>query len=216
MAQRRSASASRRPANDAVFLNLPYDDRFAELFLAYVAGVSAFGLVPRATLEIPGGERRLSRIWDLIRGSRYSIYDMSRVELDLVPPATPRFNMPFELGLAVAYQQSVNKNRNKQHTWFVFEGVNRRLQKSLSDLNGTEVYIHDGTAEGVFRELAQAFVTARWQPSVAQIRIVHGRLRAEMPRLLEDAGSATPFQARVFRDCSVFANAVAEELLGVR
>jgi len=50
-----------------VFLNVPYDRNFADLFLAYIAGLTALGLVPRVTLEIAGGERRLDRTLDLIQ-----------------------------------------------------------------------------------------------------------------------------------------------------
>jgi hypothetical protein len=111
--------------------------------LAYIAGICSFGLVPRATLQIPGGERRLDRIIKLIRTCRYSFHDLSRIELDLDQPVTPRFNMPFELGLTVMCS-ALNPG---QHTWFVFESENRRVQKSLSDLAGTDVYIHDGSIE---------------------------------------------------------------------
>jgi hypothetical protein len=127
------ASAARQKS---VFLNLPYDARFRSLFLAYVAGTSAFGLIPRATLEIPGSARRLDRILALMESCQYSIHDMSRVQLDRRPPPTPRFNMPFELGLAVGYH---TRRANREHTWFVFETKPWRLQKSLSDLNGTDV-----------------------------------------------------------------------------
>lgn len=41
-------------AEDGVFLNIPYDQAFEPLYLAYIAGLRAFRLVPRATLEIPG------------------------------------------------------------------------------------------------------------------------------------------------------------------
>src|SRR5271154_6098865 len=85
----------------AVFLNIPYDDRFENLLLAYIAGITAFGFVPRATLEIPYSQRRLERIIALIASSQYSIHDLSRVQLDPTAPRTPRFNMPFELGLTV-------------------------------------------------------------------------------------------------------------------
>ena len=61
-----------------VFLNIPYDRAFEPLYLAYIAGLSAFRLAPRATPQIPGGERRLDRILDLIRDCRYSIHDLSR------------------------------------------------------------------------------------------------------------------------------------------
>ena len=114
------AGQQRRPkqADDYVFLNLSYDAKFEPLLLAYIAGVSAFGLLPRTPLEIPGGGRRLDRIFDLLRGCRYSIHDLSRVQVSRDAPRTPRFNMPFELGLAVAHQQS-----GGAHTWFVFEEV---------------------------------------------------------------------------------------------
>lgn len=84
-------AAKPRVDKDSVFLNIPYDPAFEKLFLAYVAGVSAFGFTPRATLEIPFGERRLDRILALIRQSRYSVHDLSRVQLDRKAPRTPRF-----------------------------------------------------------------------------------------------------------------------------
>ena len=88
---------------DAVFVNIPYDEGFRRLYLAYIIGLTQLGLEPRATLGIPGGERRLDRILALIQSCRYSIHDLSRVQLDRNPPRTPRFNMPFELGLAVTW-----------------------------------------------------------------------------------------------------------------
>jgi hypothetical protein len=53
-----------KPRFDAgsVFLNIPYDADFENLFLAYISAISAFGFTPRATLEIPFGQRRLDRI----------------------------------------------------------------------------------------------------------------------------------------------------------
>ena len=140
----------KRPAE--VFLNIPYDQKFDRLFRAYICGLSAFGLVPRATLEIPGGARRLHRILELIRSCAYAIHDLSRVELDAHKPRTPRFNMPFELGLSVAYEKSPKK---RKHEWFVCESMNFRLAKSLSDLNGTDPYIHRGTTGGVFPKLRE-------------------------------------------------------------
>ena len=136
-----------------VFLNIPYDGKFRRPYLAYISGLSHLGFVPRATLKISGGQNRLEKILDLIRGCRYSIHDLSRVQLDRTPPTTPRFNMPFELGLAVA----TARFDSVQHDWFVFETVHRRASKSLSDLSGTDPHIHEGTIGGVMRELANAF-----------------------------------------------------------
>jgi hypothetical protein len=43
-------------------------------------------LIPRATLELQGGTRRLDRIVSLIENCRYSIHDMSRAELTSTMP----------------------------------------------------------------------------------------------------------------------------------
>jgi hypothetical protein len=137
----------------AVFLNIPYDSPFSRLYLAYIAALSAMSLVPRATLGITGN-RRLDRIASLIESCAFSVHDLSRVQLNRNTPSTPRFNMPFELGLAVAWAQG-----HPQHKWFVFESVKRRLSKSLSDLDGTDPYIHGGTVRGVLREVCNAFVS---------------------------------------------------------
>jgi len=67
-------------AKESLFLNIPYDSSFAKLFLSYIAGISSFGSMPRASLEIPGGERRLDRILSLIRSCAYSLHDLSRYD----------------------------------------------------------------------------------------------------------------------------------------
>ena len=183
----------------SAFLNIPYDDAFQNLYLAYIAGITAFGLVPRATLEIPGGARRLDRIFHLIRSCRYSFHDLSRVELDVGRPATPRFNMPFELGLTVAW----DKLNPGHHVWFLFEAKSRRLQKSLSDLSGTDVYSHGGKPRGVFRELCNALVRAEHRPTVQQMaRICRGLVEA-LPEIKRRAGAKSAFEARVFADLIV-------------
>ncbi len=206
----RKTGQQRRPkqADDYVFLNLPYDSRFEPLFLAYIAGVSAFGLLPRTPLEIPGGGRRLDHIFDLLRGCRYSIHDLSRVQVSRAAPRAPRFNMPFELGLAVAHQQA-----GSQHTWFVFEQVAHRLSKSLSDLDGSDVYLHEGTANGVLAELSNAFVRSDRQPTIDQMRAIYRGLRRAKPIILRDAGAKTLFAARPFKDLSTFASALAHEVI---
>jgi hypothetical protein len=211
MAQRRSARKRASAAKQkSVFLNLPYDHSFQNLFLSFIAGTSALGLIPRATLEIPGSTRRLDRILSLIESCQYSIHDLSRVQLDRRPPATPRFNMPFELGLTVA----ANTHRSAgAHVWFVFERVPWRLQKSLSDLNGTDVYTHGGTPEGVFRTLLSAFVRQRSQPTVGQMNVIYEHLRSNLRRILRDTGASSPFEASVFKRLSVYASALADEVV---
>ena len=117
--------------------------------------------------------------------------------------------MPFELGLAVAWQR-VQPNT---HTWFVFEAKSRRIEQSLSDLSGTDVYIHHGRPSGVFSELTSAFVRSRRQPSVEQMKLVYQGLRQGLPKLMRNAGTKSTFKARVFDDLRVLARALSERHL---
>jgi len=193
-----------------VFLNIPYDRKFENLFLAYISGISAFGLTPRATLEIPSSARRLDRILRLIAECKYSIHDLSRVELDAKAPRTPRFNMPFELGLAVAHEKS---SKNKNHEWFVCESQRFRLAKSLSDLNGTDPFIHRGTIAGVFRELCSMFRRPGKQPATQQMWEIYRAIRWRLPVVLREAGSHSLYGARVFKDLRVAANTAANRIV---
>ena len=123
------------------FLNVPYDEKFENLYLAYIVGLTAFGLVLRATLGVPRHTRRLERIFDLIKTCNISVHDLSRIELDRNSPRAPRFNMPFELGLAVAWT-ILNPQR---HTWIGCDAVEHRPLKSISDLNGTDTARLEGS-----------------------------------------------------------------------
>ncbi|MHB8502761.1 MAG: hypothetical protein ACYDCG_09530 [Candidatus Acidiferrales bacterium] len=193
-----------------VFLNLPYDSKFENLYLSYICAIYAFGMVPRVTLEIPGGARRLDRIFGLIQGCGISVHDLSRVELDRKKPRTPRFNMPFELGLAVGWE----KIGGGRHVWFVMEAKDYRLEKSLSDLKGTDPYIHGGTIEGVFREIGNAFVRQGMQPTVPQMRSIYRHVENGVPAILRRCGAASVFQARAFKEISIAASAAAGAIVG--
>jgi hypothetical protein len=191
----------------SAFINIPYDDRFQDLYLAFIAGLTSFGLDPRATLEVPGGTRRLDRIFELITSCQYSFHDLSRVQLDRRRPQVPRFNMPFELGLVLGWLKT---SRRSNHTWFVFESVRRRASKSLSDLDGTDPYIHDERPRGVFRELGNALVRSADQPTVQQMTTVYRNIKTASPLIVKNAGAKSLFEARVFRQLVVVARKYAE------
>lgn len=194
-----------RAGQESAFLNIPYDHRYESLYLAFMAGLCAFGLRPRATIEIPGANRRLDRIIELIRGCRYSFHDLSRVQLDRNSPATPRFNMPFELRLAVDWSLGAGSS----HEWFVFESKPHRLSKSLSDLNGTDPYIHEGTVRGVLRGLMNALTRTTHRPELAELDAIYGDLRKAARRISSERGGSL-FEARAFQDLAVLAQQSAE------
>ena len=194
-----------RPWQESAFLNIPYDVRYESLYLAFVAGLSGHGLVPRATIEIPTSDRRLDRIVRLIRSCRYSLHDLSRVQLDRRPPPTPRFNMPFELGLAVDWSLCAGSS----HEWFVFESKPHRLSKSLSDLNGTDPYIHEGTVRGLLRGLMNALTRTTQRPELMDLESIYLDLRNAARRIRLDRGGGL-FEARAFHDLAVLARRLAQ------
>jgi hypothetical protein len=190
-------------SDNSVFLNIPYDEKFRRLYLAYISGLIHLGLDPHATIEIPSCRNRLEKILDLVRSCRYSVHDLSRVELDKTSPRTPRFNMPFELGLAVAVSEI-----DGPHDYFVFETVLRRASKSISDLGGADLYIHDGTVEGVMRELGNAFVTER--ASLAEMMRTYRKVSRLVGQIQRKTGAKSLYEARAFKLLYLAAKASAD------
>jgi hypothetical protein len=207
---RRASRRARASPARSVFLNVPYDEHFEPLFLAYIAGLAAFGLTPRAAVEITGGGRRLDRIFDLIRDCRYSIHDLSRVQLDSRPPVTPRFNMPFELGLVVGWTNALPR----RHTWFVFEARPHRLEKSISDLRGTDAHIHDARPAGVFREVCNAFARQGSAPSIDQMRYIYRGLNKRLPGIRKATGAKSPYEAAIFGRIHTLAQMLRQDYVG--
>lgn len=205
MRRRKPGEKSRRSQN-TVFINVPYDQKYEDLYLAYIAGLCSFGLIPRATVEIPGSHRRLDRIIQLIQECPYSFHDLSHVTLDRNKPRAPRFNMPFELGLAVCWA----KLKPKQHHWFVFEARNFRLTKSLSDLGGTDPYIHRGDPIQLLRALTNALVRSKHQPTVQHLEKVYLDIKRASSIIKNDLETNTLFEARPFKEIVIAATASAQ------
>jgi hypothetical protein len=115
--------------------------------------------------------------------------------------------MPLELGLTVTWEML----HPTRHTWFVFVARHRRLQKSMSDLDGTDPNIHGGTVDGVMRELCNAFVRRSGpKPSVPDMMRVYRRTSRQLEDVLHNAGSSSPFEARVFDDLCFVARATSD------
>ena len=111
--------ATRKTSAPLAFINLPYAKRYEQVYLAFIAGVAGYGLVPSAAVRDPASNYQLEIIFNLISDAAYSFHDLSWMGLDNIPPRTPRLNMAFELGLAVA----ITKCSAPTHQWFVFDTV---------------------------------------------------------------------------------------------
>lgn len=176
-----------------VFLNVPFDPGYQSLFIAIIAGLTALGREPHCVLEVPSsGQNRLDRIYSLIASCESSIHDLSWVSLS-GRFRLPRFNMPFELGMAFAL------SRQRSHKFFVLERHAYRLQASLSDLNGLDPHVHGGTQAGVLRCLLDCFGTPAGVPPFHRLQTLAIQLSRAVSKLQREHGFQTSFHPYVFR-----------------
>jgi hypothetical protein len=192
-----------------VFLNVPYDHDYEPLLLAFIAGLSGLGLIP----VIAGGDvrgRTIDRIRKLIVGSRYSIHDISRVGLrGKRHVRAPRFNMPFELGLAVSWSWS-----QPRHLWYVFESRWQRSDASLGDVKGIIVHAHRDQPEVVLSRLLNIFHRRRKpRPTLVQLRRIYAGLVRIVPRVKRDSGSRSLFEPAPFADLVLSSAQLANQLI---
>ncbi len=177
----------------SVFLNVPYDAEYGSLFIALIAGITGLGGTPHCVLEVPsGGRNRLDRLFELIVSCDASVHDLSRVTLSGAFEV-PRFNMPFELGITFALSQM------RGHSFFLLEEKPLRLQASLSDLNGHDPHIHDGTAAGILRCLLDCFGTAAGSPPLSLLESLARRLMRTALKLQRQYKTDSPFLPHLFK-----------------
>ena len=144
------AKPSRLPANyeTNVFINCPFDDEYQPLFYAIVFAVNDLGFHPKcAKDESNAGRSRIEKIRDLIAECKFSIHDLSRVDLDPVNNL-PRFNMPFELGLDLGCGRYGNSYQRRKMV-LVLDTEQYRYQKYISDLAGRDPVAHHNNEEEV-------------------------------------------------------------------
>jgi hypothetical protein len=167
----------------SVFINCPFDDKYTPIFEAIVFVVIICGFRPLcARVRLDSSEIRLNKIMDLIGSSRYSIHDLSRVELDEVN-ALPRFNMPLELGADLGCKRFSPSRKNK--SILIFDSQSYRFQKYISDLGGQDVANHNNhptLAIGSIRNWLRAESGQRL-PGPSALEIRYARFRRDLPQI---------------------------------
>ena len=110
------------------------------------------------------------------------------------------------LGLAVALALS-----HPRHRWYLLEAKKHRLQASLSDVNGFDPYIHNGTPTGVLSALANAFINPGRQPTLGELRRLYRAVRRFWGDL-KKREHLSLFGSRGFREVVVASLQIAERL----
>ena len=149
-----------RPASDPqrVFVNCPFDARYKPLFDATIFAIHDLGFQARHALVAQAPRAvRLMRIADELASCRYSIHDLSRVETR-GQKRLPRFNMPFEAGIAYALHHFAHQHN--EHHLLLLDAEPHRYQASLSDAAGLDPGVHGDDPNQVIARVRAFLVRA--------------------------------------------------------
>jgi hypothetical protein len=128
------------PPELSVFVNCPFDDTYLPLLRAMVFTIHDCGFIARLAIEDAGsGETRIDKIARIVESSRLSIHDISRVELS-AGSQLPRFNMPFECGLA--WGRMLFGRSDLQRDLLLLDSKLYQDKQTLSDLAGQDPSYH--------------------------------------------------------------------------
>lgn len=143
-------SAPQLPAsNRDVFVNCPFDDEYLPCFESLLFAISISGYRVRCALEEnDSGDIRFDKLCRLIATSDDSIHDLSRTQLGA--HGYPRFNMPFELGLAMGARRFGDRRQRRKRACIM---VSREhvMPRFLSDLAGNDARVHADDPNEIIR-----------------------------------------------------------------
>lgn len=146
------------PFDRSVFINCPFDNEFAPILQAIAFCVVYLGFRPRLAPEnADSAAARLDRITDLIRGSKFSIHDLTRCKSS-APNEYARMNMPFELGLDHACRK-YGQDTLALKRILILEHTRYDYQRALSDISGWDIHSHDGNHEKAVRRVRSWLVS---------------------------------------------------------
>jgi len=152
-----------------VFINCPFDNEYLPLLRPIIFTVLYFDFVPRITLEkSDSGKPRLEKLLELIKESKYSIHDLSRLQASKSKEFY-RLNMPFELGLDYGCRSFSNMAIEKE--FLILETKPYDYMKAISDINGLDIKNHNDEPEKIVECVREWFV------ETVGLRKVNGSLK---------------------------------------
>lgn len=143
--------------DNAIFINCPFDDEYLPLLRAMLFVARFYGLeIKIASSELDSKSNRLTRIIALMKESKYSVHDLSKLRSNKEGEYY-RMNMPFELGLDYGIG-------GDEKVFLIFENEPYKLKIALSDINGWDVRPHLDKPETLVMEFRRWIVVNRDLP----------------------------------------------------
>jgi len=179
------AASPKTPYDRCVFVNCPFDAAYKPLLDAILFAIHDCGFIARTALEVTGSaETRLDKIIRIIRESRWSLHDISRVEITPDSPL-PRFNMPFECGLALGLQR-FGARKDRARDFLVLAARRHQDKRTLSDLAGQDGAYHQNKP-AIAIDAIRRFLAPK-SPSPVRggtaIKTRYRQFQSELPKLL--------------------------------
>jgi len=139
-----------------VFINCPFDPEYVPLLRPLLFTVLFLNHNPRIALDrFDSGEARINKICELIKCSRYSIHDISRIR-SKKRGEYYRLNMPLELGIDIGCRLG-NEGILQSKTCLILEKEKYRYQKALSDLSNSDIKSHNDDPETIVFQVRNWF-----------------------------------------------------------
>jgi hypothetical protein len=106
-----------------------------------------------------------------------------------------RFNMPFELGIAFTLGRI-----GGTHKIVLLEARRYRLQKTLSDLNGIDPGIHEGTVKGIISCVLSSLAKPAANPDPTAVKRVYDQLHKVIRVLKRNHNRKTVYSRAIFQE----------------
>lgn len=163
-----------------VFINCPFDADYKSLLRPMLFAIVYLGLQPRIALEtMDAGQARMEKISTLIRESKFSIHDLSRMEAARAGELF-RLNMAFELGIDFGCRYFGDETQAGKKA-LVLESQAHRYKAALSDLSGCDIESHGDLPYRVVT------VVRNWLKNTCKIPAVGpARIWAEFTQFMAD------------------------------
>jgi hypothetical protein len=154
-----SSTALAGPVEDFeknVFVNCPFDAKYLLLLRPLLFTIATLGYRPRVAAErSDSGENRLDKICELIRQSKFSIHDLSRLKAARASEFY-RLNMPFELGIDYGSRQH-GPEFMRSKKYLILGSELHDFKKALSDLSGIDIKSHQNKRAEIVRAVRDWF-----------------------------------------------------------
>lgn len=142
----------------SVFINCPFDTKYQPMLRSMLFTVISLGYFPRLAIECTDASiNRLEKIASIIKESRISIHDLSRIKSE-GKGEFARMNMPFEYGLDFGCKRYSEIPLMSTKKFLVLGSQKYEYMRALSDISGIDIVYHNDDETRLVKEVRHWFV----------------------------------------------------------